>query len=56
MPCCCDALSARVLEQAGLEVIAAAGFGLSFSLLGRPDIGLLEGQKLISQYGRIVRP
>ena len=53
MPCCHDALSARVLEQAGFEAIAAAGFGLSGSLLGMPDIGLLEGQELITQYGRI---
>lgn len=53
MPCCHDALSARVLEQAGFEAIAAAGFGLSGSLLGRPDIGLLEGQELITQYQRI---
>lgn len=53
MPCCHDALSARVLEQAGFEAIAAAGFGLSGSLLGMPDIGLLEGQELIRQYERI---
>jgi len=53
MPCCHDALSAKVLEQAGFEAIAAAGFGLSGSLLGMPDIGLLEGQELISQYARI---
>lgn len=53
MPCCHDALSARVLEQAGFEAIAAAGFGLSGSLLGMPDIGLLEGQELIAQYARI---
>lgn len=53
MPCCHDALSARVLEQAGFEAIAAAGFGLSGSLLGMPDIGLLEGQELIAQYERI---
>ena len=53
MPCCHDALSARVLEQAGFAAIAAAGFGLSGSLLGMPDIGLLEGQELIGQYARI---
>lgn len=53
MPCCHDALSARVLEQAGFAAIAAAGFGLSGSLLGMPDIGLLEGQELIRQYERI---
>jgi methylisocitrate lyase len=53
MPCCHDGLSARVLEQAGFAAIAAAGFGLSGSLLGMPDIGLLEGQELIAQYARI---
>ncbi|MFM7314612.1 MAG: oxaloacetate decarboxylase [Cyanobium sp.] len=53
MPCCHDALSARVLEQAGFEAIAAAGFGLSGSLLGMPDIGLLEGQEPIRHYERI---
>ena len=53
MPCCRDGLSARVLEQAGFEAIAAAGFGLSGSLLGAPDIGLLDGSELISQYRRI---
>ncbi len=53
MPCCHDGLSARVLEQAGFEAIAAAGFGLSGSLLGRPDIGLLDGSEMLQQYRRI---
>jgi len=53
MPCCHDGLSARVLEQAGFEAIAAAGYGLSGSLLGAPDIGLLSGSEMLEQYGRI---
>ena len=53
MPCCHDGLSARVLEQAGFEAIAAAGFGLAGSLLGRPDIGLLDGSEMLQQYRRI---
>lgn len=53
MPCCHDGLSARVLEHAGFEAIAAAGFGLSGSLLGAPDIGLLDGSELLTQYRRI---
>ncbi|MEB3331363.1 MAG: oxaloacetate decarboxylase [Synechococcaceae cyanobacterium] len=53
MPCCHDALSARVLEQAGFEAIAAAGFGLAGSLLGAPDIGLLDGSEMLQQYRRI---
>ena len=53
MPCCHDGLSARVLEQAGFAAIAAAGFGLSGSLLGAPDIGLLDGSELLQQYRRL---
>jgi methylisocitrate lyase len=50
MPACHDGLSAKVLEQAGFQAIAAAGFGLSGSLLGMPDIGLLSGREMIDQY------
>ncbi|MFO7629958.1 MAG: oxaloacetate decarboxylase [Prochlorococcaceae cyanobacterium] len=53
MPCCHDALSARILEQAGFEAIAAAGYGLSGSLLGAPDIGVLSAAEMLQQYGRI---
>ncbi|WPL12207.1 MULTISPECIES: isocitrate lyase/PEP mutase family protein [Thiorhodovibrio] len=53
LPACHDGLSARVLEQAGFQAIAAAGFGLSGSLLGMPDIGLLSGREMIDQYRNI---
>ncbi len=53
LPCCHDGLSARVLEQAGFQAIAAAGYGLSGSLLGMPDIGLLTGSEMITQYKNI---
>ncbi len=53
LPCCHDALSAKVLEQAGFEAIAAAGYGLSGSLLGLPDIGVLTGSEMITQYRNI---
>ena len=53
MPCCHDGLSARVLEQAGFKAIAAAGFGLSGSLLGMPDFGVLTGPEMIGQYRNI---
>jgi hypothetical protein len=51
MPCCHDGLSARILEQAGFEAIAAAGYGLSGSLLGAPDIGLLSATEMLQAYG-----
>ncbi len=53
MPCCHDGLSARVLEQAGFRAIAAAGYGLSGSLLGMPDIGVLTASEMIAQYKNI---
>jgi len=53
LPCCHDGLSARVLEQAGFKAIAAAGHGLAGSLLGMPDIGVLTGSEMISQYKNI---
>jgi 2,3-dimethylmalate lyase len=53
MPCCHDGLSAKVLEQAGFKAIAAAGYGLSGSLLGMPDIAVLTGSEMITQYGNI---
>jgi len=53
LPCCHDGLSAKVLEQAGFKAISAAGYGLSGSLLGRPDISVLMGSEMIAQYRNI---
>jgi 2-methylisocitrate lyase-like PEP mutase family enzyme len=35
-----DALSARLIEQAGFEAVFTTGFGIAASVLGLPDIGL----------------
>lgn len=53
LPCCHDALSAKILEKAGFKAIAAAGYGLSGSLLGMPDISVLMGSEMITQYRNI---
>lgn len=53
LPCCHDALSAKILGQAGFKAIAAAGYGLSGSLLGMPDIAVLSGTEMITQYRNI---
>lgn len=53
LACCHDALSAKILEQAGFRAIAAAGYGLSGSLLGMPDIAVLTGAEMITQYRNI---
>ncbi|CAH2602480.1 2,3-dimethylmalate lyase [Rhodovastum atsumiense] len=53
LPCCHDGLSARVLEQAGFEAIGCAGYGLSGSLLGMPDISVLSGHEMVGQYRNV---
>ena len=49
-----DALSARLVEQAGFEAVYMTGFGTSASLLGRPDIGLLTMSEMVDNARRIV--
>jgi 2,3-dimethylmalate lyase len=49
-----DALSARLVEQAGFGVVYMTGFGSTASLIGRPDVGLLSGTEMIDNARRIV--
>ncbi|HJO94196.1 MAG TPA: oxaloacetate decarboxylase [Victivallales bacterium] len=53
MPCCYDSLSAKVFESIGFKAIGAAGYGVTGSCLGKPDIGLLSGMELVNQYKNI---
>ncbi len=48
-----DALSARLVEQAGFDVVYMTGFGTTASLLGRPDVGLLSGAEMVDNARRI---
>jgi 2-methylisocitrate lyase-like PEP mutase family enzyme len=50
-----DALTARLVEQAGYEAVYMTGFGTAASLLGRPDIGLLSFSEMVDNARRIVR-
>ena len=49
-----DALSARLVEQAGFDVVYMTGFGTTASLIGRPDVGLLSGAEMVDNGRRIV--
>jgi 2-methylisocitrate lyase-like PEP mutase family enzyme len=42
VPGCHDALSAKVIERSGFEAIQVSGFGVAGSLLGKPDVGLVQ--------------
>ena len=50
-----DALSARLIEQAGFDTVYMTGYGASASLLGRPDIGLLSFAEMADQARRFVQ-
>ncbi|KAE9632370.1 isocitrate lyase/PEP mutase family protein [Parasedimentitalea maritima] len=47
MPCAYDALSAKLVEQAGFPLTFMTGFGASASRIGAPDLGLMS-------YGEVV--
>ncbi|MGY2065668.1 isocitrate lyase/PEP mutase family protein [Blastococcus sp. SYSU DS0619] len=49
-----DALSARLVEQAGFSTVYMTGFGTTASLIGRPDVGLLTGAEMVDNARRIV--
>ncbi len=42
MPCCFDALSAKLIERAGFELTFMSGFAVSAARLALPDTGLIS--------------
>ena len=50
-----DALTARIIEQAGFPAIYMTGFGTSASLLGRPDVGLLTMSQMVDNARRMTQ-
>lgn len=49
MPCCYDALSARMIEMAGFELSFMSGFAVSATRLGAPDVGLISYGEMVDQ-------
>ena len=49
MPCCFDALSARLIEQAGFPLAFMSGFAVSSARLGLPDTGLISYGEMLDQ-------
>lgn len=49
-----DALSAKILKQAGFEVIYMTGSGVTASLIGWPDVGILSMAEMVDQARNIV--
>ena len=55
VPGCHDALSARIVESTGFEAVQISGFGLAGSLLGKPDVGLVDMKDVLDITGHIAR-
>jgi len=55
MPGCHDAISARLIEEAGYEIGFMSGFAVSADRLGMPDTGLISYAELVDQGQNICR-
>lgn len=49
MPGCHDAISAKLIEQAGFDCAFMSGFAVSASRLGLPDTGLISYSEMVDQ-------
>jgi 2-methylisocitrate lyase-like PEP mutase family enzyme len=55
MPCCFDALSAKLVEEAGFPLSFMSGFAVSASRLCAPDTGLISFGEMLDQGRNICR-
>ena len=49
MPCCFDALSAKLIGQEGYQLTFMSGFAASATRLGAPDLGLMSYGEIVDQ-------
>lgn len=49
IPACYDALSARMVRDAGYPLVFLSGYGVSATRLGLPDIGFLTQTEIVAQ-------
>jgi len=55
MPMCYDGVSARLIERAGFDVVGVTGSGVSASMLGASDVGLLTMTEIVWQARNIAK-
>ncbi|TKB06537.1 oxaloacetate decarboxylase [Desulforhopalus sp. IMCC35007] len=55
MPCCYDALSAKMIERAGFPLTFMSGFAVSAARLALPDTGLISFGEMLDQARTITR-
>ena len=49
MPCCFDALSAKLVERAGFPLTFMSGFAVAAARIGAPDTGLISYGEMLDQ-------
>lgn len=49
MPCCYDALTARLIHEAGFALTLMSGFAVSAARLAQPDTGLISFAEMLDQ-------
>ncbi|MDJ0845948.1 isocitrate lyase/PEP mutase family protein [Crocosphaera sp.] len=54
-PAVYDCLGSKLAEKAGFSFIFTSGFGMSASLLGLPDLGLLTATEMLNQVRNIIK-
>ncbi len=54
-PGCYDALSAKVIEACGFEIIQVSGFGIAGSLMGTPDLGMTQMKDILEITWNIIQ-
>src|ERR1041385_1778418 len=55
VPGCHDALSAKVIEACSFEAIQISGYGVAASVLGEPDVGLVQMKDVLDVTWNIVQ-
>ena len=53
-PCAYDALSALLIQRAGFKIVGTTGYGISSSLIGQPDMGLIGYHEMLERTRTIV--
>ncbi len=55
VPGCHDAFSAKVIEKCGFEAIQISGYGVAGSVLGKPDVGLIQMKDVLDMSWNIAQ-
>jgi len=53
-PCAYDALSAILIQKAGFKIVGTTGYGISSSLIGQPDMGLIGYHEMLERTRTII--